>query len=411
MELGPIFRALAHSKGRFWLIAVEIALTLAVVVNCLNMIVDQRRMVTRDSGMDEENVLVVVSEPYAPEFREIPFARDMFHEDLRALRALPGVIAASATYVVPLSGSGSWANRSVQDSEIETGGAYITVAPDFFESMGVELAMGRDFIETDFPIPGEPEDEQEESEKTELRNVLVTQAYADDLVPDGDPLGAVLTRKDGEPVERIVGVISKMHGPWLMSSKYAHALVAPGEPFSRRRTRFVVRAEPSMVESLYGGVEQTLLGLNEGRIITVRTLAEVEYEGVKDIMAVGTMLGFVSALLIAVTCLGVIGLTSFSVTKRTKEIGTRRALGATRLAVLRYFLVENWVLTSIGMTFGVGVTYGLNYTLAEIADVTRLELSLVVWGMLLLWGVGLLSALVPALRGTAVPPVVATRTV
>ena len=412
MELGPIFRALTHSKGRFWLIAVEIGLTLAVVVNCLNMIMDQRRIVTRDSGMDEKNVLVVVAEPFAPEFREFDYAKQVFREDLAALRAMPGVVAASATYSVPLGGSGNWTGRSVEGSEIEAGAPYFTVGKDFLKTLDVKLAAGRDFIETDFPVDEEePEEGEEEEESGELINVLVTKQYAKMLVPTGDPLGAVLTRRDGTPVERIVGLIDRMHGPWPMSSAYERGIVAPGEPYGRRRVRYLVRAEPEMLASLYTGVEQMMLERNEGRIITVNTLEEVEYREMKDIMAVGTMLGAVSGLLIAVTCLGVIGLTSFSVTKRTREIGTRRALGATRLAVLRYFLVENWVLTTIGMTFGVAVTYGLNYALAEIASVPTLGFGLLAWGMVLLWVVGLLSALAPALRGTAVQPVVATKTV
>ena len=416
MQLGPIFRALAHNRGRFWLIAVEIALTLAVVVNCLNMIVDQRRLVTRDSGMDEEHVLVIVSEPYGAEFRDVEFARDSFFEDLESLRALPGVIAASATNAVPLSGSGGVTVRKAEGSELTFAASYLVGAPDLIASLGAELSSGRDLIADDFPLEEdsaarESADEEEQASQDELLNVLVTRALADELVPDGEPLGAVLTRRDGEPVERIVGVIDRMHGPWPMSSIYQRSIVVPGEPFSRRRTRFIVRAEPSMVDSLYGGVEQALLDLNESRILSVRTLTEVEHDGIKDIMAVGTMLGFISSLLVAVTCLGVIGLTSFSVTKRTKEIGTRRALGATRAAILRYFLLENWMLTGIGLAVGIVVTYALNFLLAELAEVSRLDFALVAWGMLLLWVVGLLSALVPALRGTAVPPVVATRTV
>ena len=103
--------------------------------------------------------------------------------------------------------------------------------------------------------------------------------------------------------------------------------------------------------------------------------------------------------------------TSFSVTQRKKEIGTRRALGATRLAILRYFLVENWVVTGVGLTLGILLTYGLNFALANWSDVSRIGPQLVVAGMGLLWGVGLVAALIPALRGTTVSPVIATRNV
>jgi putative ABC transport system permease protein len=145
--------------------------------------------------------------------------------------------------------------------------------------------------------------------------------------------------------------------------------------------------------------------------LTVRTLTEIKAQTYSSNMVVIQMLGGVSLLLVVVSSLGVIGLTSFSVTQRTREIGTRRALGATRLAILRYFLVENWIVTSAGLALGLVLTLALNYVLAQWADVSRIAWTHVASGMVLLWLVGLLAALVPALRGTAVPPVVATRTV
>ena len=88
----------------------------------------------------------------------------------------------------------------------------------------------------------------------------------------------------------------------------------------------------------------------------------------------------------------------------------RAALGALlALAVVRYFLVENWIVTTTGLTIGVALTVGLNALLANVADVARIDPTLIAVGVLLLWGVGLLAALAPAIRATAVAPVVATK--
>ncbi len=81
--------------------------TLAVVANCLNMIADERARIGRPTGMDEEHLLVVQSEPFAPEFENETYVRASYDEDLRVLRALPGVRAATASHQIPLSGSGS----------------------------------------------------------------------------------------------------------------------------------------------------------------------------------------------------------------------------------------------------------------------------------------------------------------
>ena len=112
-----------------------------------------------------------------------------------------------------------------------------------------------------------------------------------------------------------------------------------------------------------------------------------------------------------VTSLGIVGLTSSSVTQRIRQIGTRRALGATKVDILRYFLIENWIITGFGLVFGVGLTYGLNYALVKIADVPKMDTGLLIAGVLMLWLTGVLAALVPAIRATSVAPEIATRTV
>jgi putative ABC transport system permease protein len=100
-----------------------------------------------------------------------------------------------------------------------------------------------------------------------------------------------------------------------------------------------------------------------------------------------------------------------SVAERTKQIGTRRALGATRGDILRHFLAENWIATTAGLILGVAGAYGLNlFLLSRVSDV-KLPWQLVAAGMLLLWINGLVSTIPPALRATMVPPSTATRSV
>jgi putative ABC transport system permease protein len=107
MELGPIFRALMHNPTRFWLITVEVALTLAIVVNCVAIILEQRELLTRPSGLDEPNLVVVTTDPFATDFAEDEFIDVVRDEDLRRLRALPGVRAAAAIDYLPLAGGGA----------------------------------------------------------------------------------------------------------------------------------------------------------------------------------------------------------------------------------------------------------------------------------------------------------------
>ena len=111
----------------------------------------------------------------------------------------------------------------------------------------------------------------------------------------------------------------------------------------------------------------------------------------------------------AVTAFGVLGLASFWVQQRTKQIGIRRALGATRGNILRYFQVENFMLSSAGIVLGLLLAYGLNLLLMHYYELPRLPLAYLPVAALLLWLLGQLAVLGPARRAASIPPAVATR--
>ena len=117
------------------------------------------------------------------------------------------------------------------------------------------------------------------------------------------------------------------------------------------------------------------------------------------------------AALLLVTALGIIGLASFWVQQRRRQIGIRRALGATRGDILRYFQTENFLIVTGGIVLGMALAFGLNLMLMKLYELPRLPLYYLPIGALVLWGLGQLAVLAPALRAAAVPPVVATRSV
>jgi putative ABC transport system permease protein len=119
----------------------------------------------------------------------------------------------------------------------------------------------------------------------------------------------------------------------------------------------------------------------------------------------------VAILLVLVTSLGIVGLTSFSVAERTRQIGTRRALGARRRDVLGHFLAENWMLTSLGVVLGVGLAFAINFGLVSGIEGATLRWPLLLTGVLILWAAGLLATLAPAIRASRISPAIATRNV
>ena len=116
-------------------------------------------------------------------------------------------------------------------------------------------------------------------------------------------------------------------------------------------------------------------------------------------------------LLLVVTALGIVGLASFWVQQRTKQIGVRRALGATRSQILRYFQTENFLLATIGIVLGMLMAYGINQLLMDRYELPRLPALYLPVGALALWLLGQIAVFGPARRAAAVPPAVATRSV
>ena len=407
MELGPIFRALMHNKSRFWLIALEVALTLAIVTNCINVMLDMRSEFLKPSGMDEDNLLVVFTEPFAPEFKEEEFVNALRDEDLLRLRSFPGVAVASGFHQIPLSGSGSASRRRPAGSELDT-----TVAPLFIvtdralQTLDVDLIEGRDFTAADFDF------DMETYEKGDaVRNVILNQALAQKLFPDESAVGKVIQNDSSDRAETVIGVVGTLLNSWPSSRYGEDAMLLPGKPGNEYRMRYIVRTEPGASGSVYAELEGLMRDTEPGRVITIRTMEEVKRRQFVMNLALIKILTVVIFLLVAVTSIGIIGLTSFSVTERTRQIGTRRALGATRVDIVRHFLVENWMITGFGLALGLVLTIGLNIALTNAADAPKMDWYLLVGGAVLLWATGIAAALLPAIRASKVAPEIATRTV
>ena len=167
-----------------------------------------------------------------------------------------------------------------------------------------------------------------------------------------------------------------------------------------------------MRDRLMPQIERALAEKNRNRIIDgLQTMTETRERSYLGDAALIRLLTFVASLLTVITALGIVGLASFNVSRRTRQIGTRRALGATRGAILRYFMLENFLVSSIGIALGTVLAIGLNVWMVQTFDLARMAWYLVPLAMLILWLVGQLAAAGPARRASLVPPAVATRAV
>jgi len=403
MEFGPIFRSLLRNRARVVLIVAEVALTLAIVANCMSLILDTRAQLAKESGFDDEHMVLIRTTPFAEGLNQQEVLDQLVDSDLETLRAMPGVRAASNTTLEPWEAGGSITAVRLPGTRNEPMQAQFYGAdPSTFDALGVPIVQGRGFTREEF-------EHGASATPTETLPVVISKALADAAFPDGKAVGRELASSDELQHYRIVGLIDRFYKP--MGSVADRVILTPGRTASfDYGSTYLVRTQGDP-GALVPQMEKALLAKENGRFLRLRTVVETrdELHG-RDRLLVASLNG-VMALLVLVTALGIVGLTSFSVAERRRQIGTRRALGASKAAIVRQFLLENWMVTSLGVVLGAALAYGLNFGLVTWVAGAKLSVLVVAVGAVGLWMIGVASALGPALRGAQVPPAIATRNV
>jgi putative ABC transport system permease protein len=409
MEIRPILSTLRRHKTAAALLALEVALTCAIVCNALFLIGQRIEAVGKPSGIDEDRVLEVRVNGIGSDANTYAIT----NEDLAALRAIPGVERASAINQLPFRRRGSW-NTSLsltREQEVPTlNAAQYMGTEDLVETLGLRIAKGRDFTADEYVDFARIGNEIDPTKAT--FPVLVTRAVADKLYPDGSTLGRTVYM--GSTGLRVVGIVESLARPNTFQGPLTqqYSIILPvrlsyGEGF------YAVRAkDPSRRKEILGAVVAALdkvapNRLHDGQV----TYEETRREYFQDDRAMAWLLVVVCVALLVVTALGIVGLASFWVQQRTKQIGVRRALGATRGQILRYFQVENFLIAGIGIVLGMLLAYGLNQLLMGTYELPRLPLWYLPVGAVVLWLLGQAAVYGPARRAASVPPAVATRSV
>ncbi len=403
MEIGPIWRAMMRNKTGAILIALQIAVTMAIMVNAISIMQEKDRMMSRPSGLDEHNLFSIASVGFAKDFNE----RVTIEEDLAALRAMPGIVNAIQSNAVPLSGSGwSMGLQTEPGAEIDgTGVGLYFVDEHGLDTYGVNLLAGENFSASD--VAWRERAATEWPDKT-----IITRAMAEAMFPDdwASALGKTVYIADTQPIT-ITGIVEKMQGSWPGWDGFERVMLVPTHTLFGA-TVYLIRTEPGMRDSVMPQVEELLADRNKDRIVrSMRSMDEIRERSYRSESSMIKILTFTIVLLIAITSLGIVGLASFSVNRRTRQIGTRRALGASKLVILRYFMTENFIISLGGVLLGAALTVGLNILMIETFSLTRITWYLVPVAMLLLLAVGQIAVFGPARRASSVPPAVATRTV
>src|SRR5690554_393101 len=402
MDIRPILSSLRRHKTAAALIALQIAVTCAIVCNAVFLISERVDNLRSPSGVDEAGLLRVQAVGIGREANPLAMSR----EDLAAIRAIPGVIEAVAVNQVPL-GRSSW-NTSVNlsaDQQEETLNATMYMGgPELFETLGLTLAAGTWMS----PDALQPYDDEAGFRGIKPSSMVITREFAERAFPGEDAVGRDVYLQD-DPI-RVVGVVERLARPREVSGDMGYSMLLPVEVPYTLGGNYLIRTTPERRAEVLDAVVAALNANSGSRIILEQqTFEEIRGSFFAQDRTMVWLLVIVCIALLVVTALGIIGLASFWVQQRTRQIGVRRALGATRGQILRYFQAENFLLASAGIALGMLLAYALNQYLMGRYELPRLPLYYLPAGAIVLWLLGQVAVFGPARRAAAVPPAIATR--
>jgi putative ABC transport system permease protein len=402
MEIRPILSATRRNPIGALLIALQIAVTMAVMCNTSFMIAQQLVRMREPSGVDEANIVSFYN-VWSAQSNDF---KSRVQTDLVTLRSIPGVQDATASVGMPLRGGGY--NFSVALTPTDTNGitnaALYPVDSHGLNTFGLKLRAGRNFNE------GEIADLTADHEDPSVAPVLlVTHALADRLFPNGDALGKSIYV--GVKPATIIGIVDRMQGPRVSAATdtMEYSIIAPFS-WQGATTLYIVRTKPGQREAVMAVIPKALAGISRNRVTgAIATFEQTRADAYRPYRAMVLILSTVCTLLLAITCLGIIGLTSYWVNQRRRQIGIRRALGARRVDILMYFHTENFIVVGIGAIAGIVLGSIVNVMAAEHFSIPRMPLIYIALSALVMVFLGQLSVLWPSLRATHISPAIATQ--
>lgn len=406
MDFLPILSTLRRHKTAATLVVLEIALTCAIVCNAVFLVGNRLDRMHKASGVAESELVDFRIAGIGVKQNEMAQTT----EDIAALRAIPGVKSVASANMVPFGGS-SWNNTVRTTPEMGADGTNAALylgTDDLLETLGVQLIAGRDFTPDEYQ-----EFDAVMKQKVPYGSVIVTRGLAERLFPGQNALGKQVYSWAKDP-QTIVGIVDRLARPNDVNGTEISdcAFIAPVRPAYTVGSHYLIRVEPGRGHAVLDEAEKTLMKLDPARIVLgKKTFAEVRAEYFKEDRAMAFLLVGVSFALLVITGLGIVGLASFWVQQRTRQIGIRRALGATRSNILRYFQLENFILATIGIVLGMALAYAINLWLMHKYAVPRLPGTFLPIGAGLLWLLGQLAVLGPAMRASMIAPATATRSV
>jgi len=401
---GEMQSALGHRTQwlQSGLVVFEVALALAPLLGAALVLQSVQRLLHQDPGFRPEQAIAFRVQLPVERYRDDGSKRATVNSFLTRLRALPGVSFAGAINDLPLSGSQSNGNFSIEgqvfDKAHEPAIEYRFASAGYVEAMGISLKEGRTFEETD----------RAGGERVALVNAEAVRRFWGGKSPIGGRIRPGES-EDNEPWRRIVGVIGDVHHNGL-GEKPRPEMYYPLDQDTSFRLTFVLRSRQALAP-LASAARHELAAVDPGlSLFDVKSLEDRVSDSVAAPRSAGVLLGLFAGLAVILAAAGVYGVLAFSVAQRTREIGIRMAIGASARSVRWWVLRRALVLAGIGIVAGIGGALLLGRSLERLLyGVAPSDPPTALAAAAMLSGITVAAALLPANRATRVDPQEALR--
>jgi putative ABC transport system permease protein len=389
-----------QNRLRSALMVGEVALALVLLSGAGLLMRSFYRLESVDPGFDPHGILTFRTNLPGAKYHSAESVAAFYRRALDQIRALPGVSAAGAAQIFPLSGSYyNLSFRQVGKPPVEPGNepnaTYYAPTPGYFSALRIPLKAGRDFTEHD--DAGSP------------AVAIISEAMAQQFYRNENPLGQRIQIDSGSKPAEIVGIVGNVRDE-QMETVGSPTMYRPAaqDPFESMYFGVRTTGDP---EAAIAGVRAVIRGLDpELPLEAVGTVDGLVWSSLSQRRFAMLLMAVFAALALILAMVGLYGVISYSVTQATQEIGIRMALGAGRAHVLRLVFGYSGGLLAAGLALGLGAAVLAGHLLArqlfEIKAADPVTLAGVAVALLV---TGLAASLVPAWRAMRVDPLVALR--
>jgi predicted permease len=404
-----------HAGGKWFsignaLVVAQVALAIVVLVGAGLLVRTLANLRSIDVGFDSHNILIFGIDPTLVGYKGPQL--DAFYRDLQGrLSETPGVKSASYS-MVPLLSNGLMVTMfhwpgTPQDQQSEAD--MLGIGPNFFETLHIPFLAGRGFNASDFNLSASNSGGTPTSAPTP---VIVNQAFVEKYLGKENPLGKQFGESAGgaiglaSPGYEIIGVVRD--AKYNSLRREIHAMMYMPQNFGGASFELRTAADP---QAILPAIREVVAQVNANLpLFDVKTESEQIDRLLFRERLVARLSSFFALLALVLACVGLYGLLSYEVSRRTREIGIRMALGAHPGSVLKLVLRQGIVLATVGAAVGIGVALGVTrYLTSMLYDVHANDPLTMIAVAVLLTLVALAACYIPARRAMRVDPLVALR--